>query len=486
MTERGGGVGAALLEGFGWLMRRLPRRALYAAGRGVGLSIYLISRRRRLLARANLAQAFGGEMDARARERLSRASFAHLGTNAVEFFLLPGLGREDFDRLMSWEGEEHLRQALAGGKGALLLTGHLGNYDLLAAALARRGYPISLISKVSRNRAVNAVWMGYRARSGVKIFFGRNTLRGILGHLREGGMVGVVLDQNALRRDGVFVPFFGREASTLAFLSVLAARTGAPVIPISTWREGTRHRVLVEPPLEVPEAPAGDAGTVARTAAYTRWTEAAIRRHPEQWTWLHNRWRTRPPGEGKRPSLPQAGRRPAVFLDRDGTLLDELGYLGDPERMSVFPFAGEAVRLLNRAGFLVVIVTNQSGVGRGLYPEEGAQAVNLALLQRLQGEGGRVDAAYFCPHLPDAGCACRKPAPGMALRAEADLSLDLSRSWVVGDMDKDILLASSLGMRGALVETGHAVKGEVPPGTPRFPTLLEAAREIARDAEAGR
>ncbi len=492
----------------GALVRALPRPLALLLGRALGLLGYLLAGRRRRLALDNLRIAFP-DLSARARRRLARSSFAHLGMNVVEFFSLPRLTREGAARLMPFEGEEHMDRARALGRGVLMLSTHLGSWDLLSAALVLRGYRLALVSKVSRSRAVNRVWMGYRARAGIRVLTGRNLMRGILSSLRGGGMVGFVLDQNAIRADGVFVPFFGRSACTLSALAVIAARTGAPVVPVHTYRDGGRHRAMFHPPIEVPGAPAGEEGITARTAAYTRWTEQVIRRHPGQWTWLHDRWKTRPPaepevvqgpkskvqgkGSGQEPgstldigpwTLDMTRKRPAVFFDRDGTLIDELGYLGDPEKVpgKLFPWAAEAVRAAAEAGYLPVLVTNQSAVGRGMFPEEAVTAVNLRLAQELVKAGGAAfTAAYHCPHLPDAGCDCRKPALGMARRAAADLGLDLSRSWVVGDVDKDVLLAARAGMKAALVRTGHPQKGDIPPGTPVFDDALAAVRHLVRE-----
>ena len=161
---------------------------------------------------------------------------------------------------------------------------------------------------------------------------------------------------------------------------------------------------------------------------------------------------------------------PAVFLDRDGTLLEEAGYLDCLERLAFFPFSIDAVRLLNRAGYAVVIITNQSGVGRGMYAEEFVVAVHDVVRQRVAEGGGRIDAAYYCPHHPEAeveryraACDCRKPAPGMLRRAAADLSLDLARSFTVGDKWTDVEVAAAAGARGILVRTGYGRSSELAP-----------------------
>jgi len=156
-----------------------------------------------------------------------------------------------------------------------------------------------------------------------------------------------------------------------------------------------------------------------------------------------------------------AGARPAAFLDRDGTLIEECGYLSRLDAISLFPFSVDAVRLLNRAGLAVVVLTNQSGVARGYFDEAFVRETHRVLGARIAAGGGSVDAFYYCPHYPDAkiapyrqACGCRKPRPGMLLRAAADLSLDLQRSFAVGDRWSDVEAGLAAGARGVLVRTG--------------------------------
>jgi D-glycero-D-manno-heptose 1,7-bisphosphate phosphatase len=154
--------------------------------------------------------------------------------------------------------------------------------------------------------------------------------------------------------------------------------------------------------------------------------------------------------------------RPAVFLDRDGTLLEEAGYLDRLERLVFFPFATDAVRLLNRGGLAVVLFTNQSGVGRGIYTEAFVAAAHDLVTARLSAGGARLDGIYYCPHHPHAeieryrqACDCRKPGAGMMRQAAADLGLDLSRSFTVGDKWSDVQAGTATGGRGLLVRTGY-------------------------------
>jgi histidinol-phosphate phosphatase family protein len=151
------------------------------------------------------------------------------------------------------------------------------------------------------------------------------------------------------------------------------------------------------------------------------------------------------------------GGRPAVFLDRDGTLVEERDYLDDPADVQLVPGAEDAVRRLREAGFRVVLVTNQSGIARGLYGEEDYRAVQARLEDLLRDAGTHLDATYYCPHHPDftGPCSCRKPGAGMYRNAERELGIALDRSWYVGDKLTDVEPARMLGGRGILVLTGY-------------------------------
>lgn len=185
---------------------------------------------------------------------------------------------------------------------------------------------------------------------------------------------------------------------------------------------------------------------------------------------------------------------PAVFLDRDGTLVEEVGYLDRLDRLHVFPYTTEALRILARAGFRLVIVSNQAGVARGFFDEDFVQLANQYLVDRLAEAGVAVDGVYYCPHHPDGtvaryrvSCECRKPNPGMLRAAERDLGIDLSRSWVVGDRWLDVALATGVGARGILVRTGYGETQAAHPPDGARPTaiaahVLEAASLIIRAA----
>ena len=162
--------------------------------------------------------------------------------------------------------------------------------------------------------------------------------------------------------------------------------------------------------------------------------------------------------------------RPAIFLDRDGTMIEDAGYLTRAEDIAFYPWTVDAIRALNRAGFTIVVVTNQSAIARGLLTEAGLAEIHERLDERLQAGGARVAAYYYCPHHPDGPvaayatkCDCRKPACGLVDRAVRDLDLDPARSFVVGDKWVDVGLARGVGAISVLVRTGYGAAEEATP-----------------------
>lgn len=199
--------------------------------------------------------------------------------------------------------------------------------------------------------------------------------------------------------------------------------------------------------------------------------------------------------------------RPAVFFDRDGTLNEELGYVGDPARFHIYPFAPEAVRLVNEAGWPAILVTNQAGIARGLYTQADVERLHAILREHLAAAGARLDAIYYCPHHPTKGrgeylkvCDCRKPALGLIHQAQREHNLDLSRSYIISDLYAEAAMGRAFGGHGAMVLTGYGRRdqdanlaawdaGALPRPDLLAPDALAAVRAIlprmARNGAAG-
>jgi len=276
----------------------LPERAALALGAGLGRLGGSVLRIRRSDVDRHLEMAFP-EMGGAWRRRVARSSYVHLAREAVSTFRVCARGPEEVVARTTMVGFDAFQAALAEGKGIILLTGHLGNWEIGGAAFSARGLPVDAVAKGMANRRFEADLAALRRRVGVRLVgLGEATREG-LRSLRSGHVLGLIADQDA-REQGIFVPFFGREASTFRGPALFALRAGAPIfLGISLREPGlpARYRVRVE---RIAVTPCGDleADVRALTAAHAAALERAIREAPEQYFWQHRRWKTRPPGEG--------------------------------------------------------------------------------------------------------------------------------------------------------------------------------------------
>lgn len=275
----------------------MPPRALLALGRGLGALAWRRRLYRAAVVRDNLRHALGGTHDERARDEVAAAFFRHLGTNLMEFLLL---GRRTPAQVRDWvdlEGLEHYRAAAAGGNGVLLVTGHFGNWELLAARLGAEGIPVTFLGKSQSNPRVDRLLAEGRARAGVRVIRSGGPLKEMVTALRRGEVIGLAADQDA-GPDGCFVPFLGRPASFYRGAAYFSWKLQAPVISGMIFRlPDGRHRLELGPPYR-PEPGWDEETAVARlTEIFAQRLEGAVRRAPEQYFWTHRRWKTRPPGE---------------------------------------------------------------------------------------------------------------------------------------------------------------------------------------------
>ncbi len=263
-------------------------------GRLLGRVWYRLDGKHRRQAEENIARAFEvGRSDAAA---IARKNFEHIGLNAVEFAAFDRI--EDLAANVRLEGLEHLNRAVAGGKGVFILSGHYGNWEL-GAVIISRVVPLTAVVRPMKNPLSDELINGRRRMGGLRVIGHRNSTRPILKKIGEGEAVGILLDQNTSHHEAVFVPFLGRPASVNSGLAILAAKTGAPVLPVTMVREeDLRHRVTIGPPIELVRKTDRREERGVNTARFTAVLEAHVRACPEQWFWVHNRWKNQPrPGE---------------------------------------------------------------------------------------------------------------------------------------------------------------------------------------------
>ncbi len=292
---------AAFLQTLGAVAQRLPHDWSLAAGRRMGglMSMVVRSRRRRVL--ANLELALGRSLSAEERHQIMRQVFHMFGQTLVETLMLPKMVRQGLDRYVDIEGWEHLEKAVGAGRGAIVFTGHFGNWEMVALAQGARGIPMDVVGRPPADAHLAQHLSMTRTLTGNRDISKYEAARPMLRSLREGRTVGLVIDQNVGGDHGIFVPFFGHQASTTPALAVLALKTGAPLVGVFDYPENGRHRIVYDPPLENLPSGRGRADIHALTARVTSIIEEKVRRRPDLWLWMHNRWRSRPPGETAKP-----------------------------------------------------------------------------------------------------------------------------------------------------------------------------------------
>lgn len=282
------------------VLGRLPLWLALRLAEGVGFLAWVLDRPHRRIGMINLGIAFP-EKTLRERRRILRASFLNLARMGAELAHLPRLNDARLRRMVRFADEQWWAEAVRWERptGVLVLSGHFGNWELLVYAHGRRGYPVTMVHRAMRNPLLDRWFNTLRARAGTRLLRKSRAGFDVLRALRAKELLVLPFDQNSTRGLGVFVPFFGVAASTNSGLARIALRADAPVVPVFIVREGAsaRHLVHVGPVLTA-EATGDFAHDVQRnTERFSRVFEDMVRRYPEQWLWMHKRWKTRPPGE---------------------------------------------------------------------------------------------------------------------------------------------------------------------------------------------
>ena len=306
MAERSRWSAAAISEwglvaGLAKLLSWLPESWAYAVGEGAGRLACRLDRRHRAVVTENLAAAFPGRYAPADLDRLAATVFANLGRSAVDVARSDRLVSRPDDADVAVDGLEHLLAARARGKGVLFVTAHFGPWELLPLMAVRRYEPIHVVARPLDNSRLDDLLTAWRERGGNRVIRKREAVQAILQVLHRGETVGILMDQHVSEREGVVVPFFGRPASTASAPALIALRSGAAVLPVGITRQAGRRRYRIQVGAEIPVRRSGDvkADLVENTARFTAAIEAMIRKQPEQWFWVHRRWKTRHPVDAR-------------------------------------------------------------------------------------------------------------------------------------------------------------------------------------------
>jgi KDO2-lipid IV(A) lauroyltransferase len=279
------------------LVRPLPRRAALRLGAGLGRLLAALDGRHVAIACDNLRRAFPDWTEERV-ATTARAVYAHFGRMLLDILWMQGRPAREILSFVDFQGVENALVPLREKRGVLFCTGHLGNWEIHAVAHAWVHGPVHVVARPLDNPALDARLCAFRTSSGNTVIYKRKALAQMIRALRAGQGVAVLLDQNVQESDGIFVDFFGRPAATTTVAAALAAKTGCALVPVNaTMGVDGRYTLVYEP--AIVWTPTGDRAldVAGVTQEIAHRTEAWIRRTPEQWLWMHRRWKTRPPGE---------------------------------------------------------------------------------------------------------------------------------------------------------------------------------------------
>jgi len=280
----------------------LPRRVILFWGRVLGLIFYLLDKRHRDVALKNLTLALGGSSSPGDRKKIARRSFMHFGQMLMDLIKFMTLCSEKRDALLTVSGGKHLENALRRGKGALIVTAHYGSWEMGISGLARFG-KVDAIARALDNEFIEKELHNLRASLGARVIYKNRAARETLRSLKDNHIVAILIDQNVLREQAIFVDFFGKEAATTPALATFHLRTGASIIPGFCYPTPARtYHLQLSEPLQITLSGNREIDVAAITQACTRTIEDQIGQNPQYWLWFHDRWRTQP----KDPVEPEA------------------------------------------------------------------------------------------------------------------------------------------------------------------------------------
>ena len=276
----------------------LPRPVSRSVAAGITRIVYALMPKLKKTVAVNLRIAFPDWSDAQ-RAAVARGMVRNLGWMAAEFAHFPKHSRENIEQVVELDGNENFLEGQRRGKGVLFLTGHIGAWELSSFAHALYGFALHYMARPLDNPRVDALVNSYRSLTGSKPIYKNESARNVLKILHQGGTIGVLADQNTMPNEGVFIDFFGKQACTTAGIARLALHTDAAVVPVyAYWDDAAaKYKLRFEPPLNLVRSGDTQKDIVENTRRFAKVLEGIIRNFPEQWTWVHARWKTRPEGE---------------------------------------------------------------------------------------------------------------------------------------------------------------------------------------------
>lgn len=419
------------LKGVQKIIEVFPLRPALFLSKLSGRTAFHIMRRRRVITVNNLSRAFPERSRSWAYATAEKV-FENFSRNLVEFIKFSS-GRY-FDHI-SVEGFDRIT-----GPGILLMA-HYGHWEITGMYLPASGVELYPVGRRIHSKAFDMLVDDLRTAFGSRHIPYKKSIREIFRKLRRGKNICVLVDQRM--KSGYPVSFFNRPVLVTQLIPTIYRRRRIRVTPSYSRHIDGRIHIKYQKPLNFVQSEDPLKADMINTRMQMRWLEEVVRDKPEEWFWMHNFWK---------------GKWRAVFLDRDGTINEDHGYVSDFRNFNIIPGAFEAIRELRKEKFLIVVLTNQSGIARGYYSENDYLRLNESMLELFNSEGAFIDRVYYCPHHPGDKCVCRKPSPHLGLLAQKELNIDFSRSYMIGDKPSDMEFARNLNMRSVIVKTGEGLK----------------------------
>lgn len=286
-----------LLKGLSFVMQRLPLNVVSNIGHGLGVFLYWVLKHERKKSLTHLRVAFGKVKSEKELHQIAKGTFANLGRNVCEWLKMPALSFDQVKERVDVEGFHYVEEALKRGKGLILLTGHYGNWEWLAAYFGCLGYHGGVLARRIYFEPYNRFLVAIRETHRIETIYRDESPKKILKMLANNHILGILPDQDVDKINGIFIPFFGQEAYTPTAPVALALATGAALVPAFLVRQGKRFKLVIEKPINVEKTKDKEEGLRRYTVEWSKVLEEYIKKNPDHWVWIHRRWKTRPKKE---------------------------------------------------------------------------------------------------------------------------------------------------------------------------------------------